>query len=59
VNRNEWVLEIAMHDKVCVWQPDVCMVVNCIEKLVFTLVGVSEARVKPLLLQKELYFIFL
>jgi len=35
------------------------MVVNCVEKLVFTLVGVFETWVKPLLLQKELYFIFL
>ena len=59
MNRNEWVLEIAVHDEVCVWQPDVFMVVNCVEKLVFTLVGVLETWVKPLLLQKELYFILL
>jgi hypothetical protein len=50
VNRNEWVLEISMHNKVCVWQPDVVVVVDCIEKLIFTLVGVFEAWVKPLLL---------
>jgi hypothetical protein len=59
VNRNEWVLEISMHNEVCVRQPDIVVVVDCIEELVFTLVGVFEAWVKPLLLQKELHFIFL
>jgi hypothetical protein len=59
VNRNEWILEISMHDKVCVWEPDVIVVVNCIEELIFAPVGVLEAWVKPLLLQKELHFIFL
>jgi hypothetical protein len=50
VNGNERVLEISMHNEVCVWQPDVVVVVDCIEKLIFTLVGVLEAWVKPLLL---------
>jgi hypothetical protein len=59
MNRNEWILEISMHNEVRVWQPDVVVVVNCIEELIFTLVGVLEAWIKPLLLQKELHFILL
>jgi hypothetical protein len=59
VNGNEWVLEISVHNEVRIWQPDVVVVVECVEELEFTLVGVLEAWVKPLLLQKELHFIFL
>lgn len=59
MNGNEWILEVSVHNEVRVWQPDVVVVVDCIEKLVFALVGVLEAWVKPLLLQKELHFIFL
>jgi len=59
VNWDERIFEVAVHDEVSVRQPDVFVVVDGVEKLVATRVRVAQPRVKPLLLQQELNFVFL
>lgn len=52
-------LEVSMHDEVGVREPDILVVVDGVQEVVVRLVGVAQPRVVPLLLQKELHFVFL
>lgn len=50
VHGDKGILEISMHDEVGVRQPDVFIVMDCIEVIVSALIGITQSRVNPLLL---------
>lgn len=56
---DEGILEIPVHDEVRIRQPDVAVVMNRVQVVVLALVRVPKPWVVPLLLQQELYFVFL
>ena len=59
VNRYERFFEVPMHDEVRVRQPDIIIMMDRVQVIVFAVFGVCQSSVKPLLLQQEFHFIFL
>lgn len=56
---NNGILKIAVHNEVCVRQPDVLVVVDRVQVVESRLVGIPQSGVIPLLLQQEFHFVFL
>lgn len=59
MHRHDGLLEVAVHDKIRVGQPDILMVVNGVQILVLRVIVVAQTWIVPLLLQQKLHLVFL
>lgn len=56
---NNGILKIAVHNEVCVRQPNVLVVVDRVQVIEARLVRIPQPRIVPLLLQQKLHLILL